>query len=616
MIPMKMKALLLALGAASALVPAQALAGGVKLTPVPAAMPKAEGMAVPSALSPELIQIPAAQGAIPLENPTALLSHYGFAADGPMVPAANAVQGKDNKVEATKTEPDKNTYLVLDGQKGPDAGYDYGTHFLFQGHEVGPKTADGKPQSLLTRINLDADFAHRVTLMGDTVSDGNPLPPVDGSTWDPFAKRILLTVEAGDKGGLWQATADFPSKIDNLTGVAGAGGYEGVQVDPDGTVWIVEDVGGKAGASAKHAKQPNSFVYRFTPKDKTDLAKGGKLEALQIMDASGQPIVFHDGAADADITSQGMKDLHTYGNVLKTKWVLLHDSDKDGIAPFSANALAKKAGATPLKRPENGLFRPGSNFTEFVFDETGDTNADTEAGREHGGFGAVLSLKQASPSAAEGEIRLVYLGDVGHTAFDNLAFWSENEALFVEDRGDGLHAQKNALNSGFVVDLTVDYSKGGDRAGPLPRRRPRPAGDDRFRPRRAEGHRLPERGRQRDHRHPRLRRRPLPRRTSRRQGADALRERLAHVLYAAARREHDVRGAQAAELREDGRSVGRRRTRDPKSNWPRGDTRPVIWNSIVDAVIHEVVKSEIADHRDRVARYPTSVGGIRLGREW
>ena len=144
---MKMKALLLALGAASALVPAQALAGGVKLTPLPAAMPKAEGMAVPSALSPELIQIPAAQGAIPLENPTALLSHYGFAADGPMVPAANAVQGKDNNVEATKTEPDKNTYLVLDGQNGPDAGYDYGTHFLFQGHEVGPKTADGKPHA-------------------------------------------------------------------------------------------------------------------------------------------------------------------------------------------------------------------------------------------------------------------------------------------------------------------------------------------------------------------------------------------------------------------------------------------------------------------------------------
>src|SRR5262245_59254953 len=79
---MKMKAFLLVLGTASALVPASALAGGVKLTPVPAAMPKVDGMAVPSALSPELIQIPAAQGAMPLENPTKLLSHYGFAADG------------------------------------------------------------------------------------------------------------------------------------------------------------------------------------------------------------------------------------------------------------------------------------------------------------------------------------------------------------------------------------------------------------------------------------------------------------------------------------------------------------------------------------------------------
>ena len=60
-----------------------------------------------------------------------------------------------------------------------------------------------------------------------------------------------------------------------------------MQVDPDGAIWIVEDVGGKSGETAKNAKQPNSFVFRFTPKDKTDLTKGGKLEALQIMDASG-----------------------------------------------------------------------------------------------------------------------------------------------------------------------------------------------------------------------------------------------------------------------------------------------------------------------------------------
>ncbi len=63
--------------------------------------------------------------------------------------------------EAKKTEPDENTYLVFKhGLDGADPGYDYGTHFLFQGHEGGAGGA-----GYITRINLDADAAHRVTLM-------------------------------------------------------------------------------------------------------------------------------------------------------------------------------------------------------------------------------------------------------------------------------------------------------------------------------------------------------------------------------------------------------------------------------------------------------------------
>jgi len=37
--------------------------------------------------------------------------------------------------------------------------------------------------------------------------------------------------------------------------------------------------------------------------------------------------------------------------------------------------VAKKAGGTPFKRPENGQFKPGTGFKKFFFDETGDTNA-------------------------------------------------------------------------------------------------------------------------------------------------------------------------------------------------------------------------------------------------
>jgi hypothetical protein len=145
--------------------------------------------------------------------------------------------------------------------------------------------------------------------------------------------------------------------------------------------------------------------------------------------------------------------------VLNTAWVLLHDTDADGTEPFDANALAKAKGATPLKRPENGQFRPGSDFKEFVFDETGDTNSQSEAGPEYGGFGAVLKLVQASADAATGTISLVYLGDQEHSGLDNVSFWSADQVLFGEDAGDTLHSQRHAYDSVYVIDLKADYSK-------------------------------------------------------------------------------------------------------------------------------------------------------------
>ena len=53
---------------------------------------------------------------------------------------------------------------------------------------------------------------------------------------------------------------------------------------------------------------------------------------------------------------------HGYGNELDTRGVIVHDTATDGDLPFNANLAAKAARATPFKRPENGLFRPGSKF--------------------------------------------------------------------------------------------------------------------------------------------------------------------------------------------------------------------------------------------------------------
>ena len=433
--------------AASLITTGTAAADSSDLTPVLNANPKTPGFAAPNILSLELTEIIAAQGSIRLENGSALTNFYGYDNDGPMLPPPGAVQSPGHNVEATKTEPDKNTYLVLGGQHGADPNYDYGTHFLFQGHELGQ---GGK--GYITRVNLDADGAHRVTLLATTDKNGQSLPVIDGSTWDPWAQRLLFTAELGSNGGVWQATSDYPSTVEDISGALGRGGYEGIQNDSDGNVWIVEDVGGPTGTINTHARQPNSFVYRFIPYNRTDLTQGGKLQALQVISLAnpGQPIVFHPGAADADILSQDVKDLYTYGKVFQTNWITIHDTAVDGNAPFDANALAKAKKATPFKRPENGQFRPGKGFTEFFFDETGDTNALTEAGSDFGGFGGVHKLKQKNPSANTGQLTLFYKGDVVHTGFDNVAFWSKHEIVFVEDAGDTLHTQRNALDISFV----------------------------------------------------------------------------------------------------------------------------------------------------------------------
>jgi hypothetical protein len=335
---------------------AVALAGGgsVSYTNVPTADVKATGYAPPDVLSPELRQTMVAQGSMRLDGAQDPVGWYGYINDAPSPddPTLPQMIGTSaSQAEAQKTEPDKNTYLVLKKQTGADPNYDYGTHFLFQGHEVSG-LVNGVKESYITRINLDADIAHRVTLLATTDSDGNPIAGIDGSTWDPWAKRLLFTTENAS-APTYAATASYPSTVTDVSGALGRGGYEGIQNDSKGNIWIVEDVGG-SGKSGTTAKRPNSFVYRYVPQKPGDLAHG-KLQVLQVWD-NGHPVTF---ASQAAINASDQVDLRTYGKTFQTKWVTIHDTAVDGNSPFSANALAKAADGTPFKRPENGQFPPG-----------------------------------------------------------------------------------------------------------------------------------------------------------------------------------------------------------------------------------------------------------------
>jgi hypothetical protein len=428
---------------------AAAPVGAQRLTNVPTANPRIAGVTLPTKLSVELAQIVAAQGSMPVENPLDSVNFYGYLGDQP-----NLVPALGSNVEASKTEPDKNTYLVLRGQKGADAGYDYGQHFLFQGHE-GPGSGPSAQQGSITRINLDADAALRVTVLATRDRDNVRLPTSDGSTWNPFARRLLFTAEGNGTttGGVWQATVEFPSIVENLLGVLGRGGFEGIQNDSAGNLWVVEDIGG---ATVGGARLPNSFIFRFVPNNPRDLRQGGKMQALQVMSLAnpGQPIVFQSASA----LTQDLKDLHSYGKEFDTRWVTIHDNNVDGFAVFNANQLAKDKGATPFKRPENGVFRPGTHFREFFFTETGDTNATSTGVPDHGGFGGIMQLTQSSPVANTGKLTMFFKSDLEHGAFDNIAFWSEHRLVVVEDRGETLHTQGNALDSAWMSDTRKDYA--------------------------------------------------------------------------------------------------------------------------------------------------------------
>jgi Bacterial protein of unknown function (DUF839) len=406
-------------------------------------------------LSPGFQLVRIAQGTDPLENPSGIITTFGALNDG-----------AQQKFEATHTEADENLYLVFDHNLGgPTPGYNYGHRYLFQGHE------NGVPRAYVTRINLDVkDPAHRITLLTPVGQDGTTgFGSVDGSTWNPFTRTLLFTQERGNGGAPIEITPDWPSQVRTLEGFLGKGGFEGIHPDNRGNIMLIEDVGGTSTNidpanpnSPKTARQPNSFVYRFVPNDITSISKGGVLQALQVT-IDGQPVVFGGTTAaqvQADVFSTNQLKLHTLGTSWPVKWVNVHDST--ACAPncpsFDANAEAKKAGATPFKRPENVAFRPGSNFRTFFIDPTGDTDANaggTPALAARGSWGSIFRV-DLSPSGNSGRLRIVVLGDSDHASFDNLAFADHRTLLAAEDRGDGLHTQLNKLDSVWSFRLGDD----------------------------------------------------------------------------------------------------------------------------------------------------------------
>ena len=232
-----------------------------------------------------------------------------------------------------------------------------------------------------------------------------------------------------------------------------------------------------------------------TSRRRPAISHNGKLQALQVLNAAGDPITFDE---------PGGRQQSRPGRPAHLRPDLRHAAGSRSTTPGSTarrrstpTTLAKAAHATPFKRPENGLFRPGSRFGEFYFDETGDTDATSPENGDRGRLDVDLQAHAANPSSDHGQLTLFYKGDQAHAGFDNVAFLSEDNDHV--RRGRGRHAALAAQRArfGLRVRRHAELREPGEPAGALARRGSRPVGDARLGQRRVRQ----ERGRQRDHRH-------------------------------------------------------------------------------------------------------------------
>ena len=336
------------------------------LTTVPAAAPKAAGYAPASQLSTELRQTLVAQGSMPLENPQGIVGWYGYENDAPSPTTPRCHSSFPQRAARRRRRRPSPTRTPTSSSRAstePIRDYDYGTHFLFQGHEGGA-TVDGHDAGL--------HHAHqpRRRRRAPGHADGDQgrrratrSPTIDGSTWDPFAQRLLLTTENAT-APTYAATRRLPvARSSDVSGALGRGGYEGIQNDSDGNIWIVEDIGGssKPGTTREAAEQ---LRLPLRPAPARATSHDGKLQVLQVLT---QPASRSRSSRRRRSTRPTRSTLHTYGNELRHE---LGDDPRHGDRRHRAVQRQHARQGSARRRRSSGRrtaqFRPGSKFRRVL----------------------------------------------------------------------------------------------------------------------------------------------------------------------------------------------------------------------------------------------------------
>ena len=146
--------------------------------------------------------------------------------------------------------------------------------------------------------------------------------------------------------------------------------------------------------------------------------------------------------------------LHTYGASFDTKWVTVHDTAVDGKAPSTRTPWR-----SPVTRHRSSArercIPAGLEVQGVLLRRHGRHERESPENDCSGGWTSVFRLRSTAPRD-HGQADAPVQGRQGPPGLDNVTFLTKDKILFVEDAGDTLHTRRNALDSGFVLDVTVD----------------------------------------------------------------------------------------------------------------------------------------------------------------
>ncbi|MGJ8726275.1 MAG: alkaline phosphatase PhoX [Roseibacillus sp.] len=350
----------------------------------------------------------------------------GRMSDGFQVPGAPdgmaAFPGKDGRVVVVRNHEltlGSSAWGALPNTKSYPEGvpcYDAGAEgeLVYQGgttHLIYNPATGEVEKEFLSLVGTDRNCAGGPTPWGSWITCEEP--------------ELMIEGRGKNHGWCFEVRADAEG-VEEPVALKGLGRFrhEAVAVDPKtGVVFLTED---------RH----EGLFYRFVPRVKGDLSRGGKLQALALW-----------GQRRSDSRNWRGKTMEE-GKAVKMKWIDLEDTDspKDDLRIRGA-----RAGATVFARGEGCWWGDG----EVWF-------CCTNGGPEKRG-----QLFRLTPKGDGGELELFLQPRKSEllTNGDNLTVASNGDIIIAEDRGDDRCSLRGVTAEGKVYTLATNRMNASELAG-------------------------------------------------------------------------------------------------------------------------------------------------------